>query len=223
MLFGCVLMDRLVRAGIKLGGKIAVSADAAGPGREDGLRVIATETTPLPVVLRRANKHSHNLMAECLFLRSAVEPGAPATWEKAAKTAAAVLQADYGLPAGQFHVADGSGFSRKNRVSPAALTSLLRAMAGKKAFVESLSIAGVDGTLQRRLAAPPCRGRILGKTGSLAGVSALSGYVLDRTGKPALAFSILINGRTRGKRRDAGGLQAAVCGILIRAVDAPAK
>jgi len=222
MLFGCVLMDRLVRAGIEFQGKIVVSRDPAGPWRADGLRVIATEATPLSAVLRRANKHSHNLTAECLFLRSAVEPGAPATWKKAAKAAAAVLQADYGLPAGQFRVADGSGLSGKNRVSPAAITSLLGAMAGQKAFLESLAIAGVDGSLEGRLAGPLCRGRILGKTGSLTDVSALSGYVLDRTGKPALAFSILINGRTRGKRHDAHGLQAAVCRVLTEAVDAPA-
>ena len=65
-------------------------------------------------------------------------------------------------------------------------------------------------------------GRVLyvGKTDSLAGVSTLSGYILDRTGTPKLAFSIIVNGPTSGKQYSAKRLQENICEILIRAVDA---
>jgi D-alanyl-D-alanine carboxypeptidase/D-alanyl-D-alanine-endopeptidase (penicillin-binding protein 4) len=159
-------------------------------------------------------------MAECLFLRSAVEPGSPATWERAAKVAEATLTGRYGLAAEEFRVADGSGFSRSNRVAAAAITRLLQRLAGEKIFVDSLAVAGVDGSLRRAQDLP--EGRILGKTGTLAGVSALSGYVTGSQGGPSLAFSILVNGRTAGKRHDAKGLQGGICHALVRLVDAPA-
>ena len=76
-LFGEALAERIIQAGIPFSGKIIVSsdpADAAGPG---GLQVIAKEKTPLSAAMSRANKHSLNMMAECIFLRSGVEKGRP--------------------------------------------------------------------------------------------------------------------------------------------------
>jgi D-alanyl-D-alanine carboxypeptidase/D-alanyl-D-alanine-endopeptidase (penicillin-binding protein 4) len=129
---------------------------------------------------------------------------------------------DYGLDRGSFTVADGSGYSRNNRVSPAALTALLRALAGEGHFFRSLPLSGVDGSLRHRLRGPTCRGRVRAKTGYIARVSALSGYILDRRGKPAIAFSILVNGSTHGKGYSAHRLQEAICEALVEAVDAPA-
>ena len=222
MLFACVMADRLIRAGIEIKGKLVVSTDRADAAADpEGLRIVAAQTTGLAEALWRANKHSLNMTAECLLLRSAVAPGEPASWPKAAEVATQVLQGHYGLAPTQFTVADGSGLSRRNRAAAAALTALLRAMAAERQFVRSLAVAGIDGSLSRRLTGSGCRGRILAKTGSLAGVSALSGYVLDRAEKPVLAFSILVNGQTRGKRHTARSLQDAVCKVLIRAVDQP--
>ncbi len=218
--FGCVLAERLARAGIAIKGNIVVTNDWR-PGKVKPLRPIATARTPLSDVLLRTNKQSLNMMAECLLLRSAVGGDEPATWKKAAETARKTLIADYGLKAGQFTVADGSGFSRRNRAAPMVLTTLLRKLSSEAIFVRSLSVAGADGSLRRRFAASPCRRRILGKTGSLNGVSALSGYVLDNAGKPKLAFSIIINGRTSGKGYNARTLQQNICELLVRAVDAP--
>lgn len=221
--FGCVLADRLARAGIGIAGGIRTSTQWGAPGSSsDKLKPIVTETTPLSAALGRANKQSLNMMAECLFLRSAVEADRPATWTTAARTAQKVLAADYGLDPSQFTVSDGSGLSKKNRASPAALTRLLRALAGWEQFARSLSVGGTDGSLRGRFTDPAARGRVLGKTGSLAGVSALSGYILDRAGRLAVAFSILINGRTRGKSCTAKGLEGQICRLLIGAVDAEA-
>ncbi len=221
VLFGCVLIERLLRAGIGINGKLVITSDPrAAPGQES-LEPIAEQVSPISAALSRANKQSLNMMAECLFLRSAVEPGVPADWSRAARTAARVLAEDYGLSGKAIRIADGSGLSRRNRAAPGAITSLLGAMVGERRFVDSLAVAGVDGSLEGRLAGPRCRGRVLAKTGSLAGVSALSGYVLDQAGKPALAFSILINGRTWGKSHTARGLQEEICETLVGWLDQP--
>ncbi len=217
-LFAAVLADRLVRAGIAVKGKIMFSND--WPVGYKDMQQIATAETPLASALLRANKQSLNMMAECIFLRSALTDGKPATWTKSAQVARKTLLADYGLKAGQFTVADGSGLSRRNRASAATLTTLLQKLASEKQFVRSLAIAGIDGSLRRKLAGP-AKGRILGKTGSLVGVSALSGYVLDRKAAPKLAFSIIVNGRTGGKGFSARSLQRDICEMLIRAIDAP--
>jgi len=214
-LFGCVLADRLARAGIGLAGRIVVGATRpVGP-----VRLIAEERTPLADALRRAEKDSLNMMAECILLRSAAGEGRAASWQRAARLARTVLIEDYGLDGGQFSVSDGSGLSRKNRASPAVLTRLLRALVKEPTFVRSLAVAGTDGSMRRRLRGP-CRGRVLAKTGSLAGISALSGYVLDRAGRPALTFSVLTNGRTYGGGLSAKVMEDRICRLLVRAVDA---
>ncbi len=221
MLFGLVLADRLVRGGVGFQGRVRVGADPAdarGPGR--GFRPVAVETTPLADALARANSRSLNMMAECLFLRSAVEDGRAATWETAAERARSVLRQQYGLGAKEFRLADGSGLSKANRATASALTRLLRALAGRKVFLDSLAVSARSGSLRRRLRRHP--GQVIGKTGSLAGASALSGYVLDRRGRPVVAFSILTNGRTRGKRWTAKRMEEAICEALIGFVDGEA-
>jgi len=219
VLFGCVLAERLARAGIEVNGRIRTTAEAAdAAGARAGFRPVATAETPLADVLARANTQSLNMMAECLFLRSAAGPGRPASWGSAARTAAEVLREAYGLDERRFRVADGSGLSKRNRVTPAAITRLLRALASEGPFVDSLAVAGRTGSARRRL--KRCRGRLRVKTGSLAGASALSGYVLDPSGRPAVAFSILTNGRTHGKKLTAKRMEDAICECLLRGLDA---
>ena len=203
MLFGRVLADRLARAGISIEGSIIRRSIAGGKGMlPAGTVVAAVHATPLPVVLGRMNKRSLNLTAECLFLRVAAHSLGQGTFPQAAEVATGVLTKHYGLPGDQFMVADGSGMSRNNRLSAAVTVTLLRRLAsGQNArlFLDSLSIAGVDGSLARRLTA--CRGRVIGKTGSLSGVSALAGYVLDGQGRPAVAFAVFCNNVRGGNWR----------------------
>jgi len=216
-LFAAVLADRLAKAGLLVTGDVLTSNDPAWsrpPAKQR--RTVAVETTPLRDVLRRCNKQSVNMMAECLLLRSAVEGETPADWKRAAQVATKALTDHYGLKVSQFKVADGSGYSRRNRVAPAAMTHVLKALASQRVFVRSLAVGGVDGSLKRRLT--HARGRVLGKTGSLAGVSALSGYVLDRRGEPAVAFAVFINGRVARAK----AFEDRLCGVLIEAVDAEA-
>jgi D-alanyl-D-alanine carboxypeptidase/D-alanyl-D-alanine-endopeptidase (penicillin-binding protein 4) len=211
VLLGRVLADRLARAGITLKGQIVVHPVLA-PDRSlpAGLVVIAKQASPLTVALARMNKNSLNLAAECVFLRAAADPAAPEAFASAAKNAAAVLVEKYHLPADQFALVDGCGLSHKNRLSPLAMAMLLRHLARSghaPVFLPTLAIAGVDGSLSKRLGA--CSGRFIGKTGTVAGVSTLAGYVLDGRGRPVVAAAIFC-GDPPGGRDQARQVQDAM-------------
>ena len=105
----------------------------------------------------------------------------------------------WGVPPGQFVVADGSGLSRMNLVSASMIVRILRAVArdpkGLDAFTATLPIAGKDGTLSGRMRATKAEGNVLAKTGTLTGVRALSGY-LTTAGGDHLVFSMIANNYT---------------------------
>jgi len=210
MLLARTLADRLARADVTIGGKLRAAASADVP--LDKARPVAQTSTPLSLVLHRANKQSQNMVAECMLLAAG-----DGTWAGSAVLAGKTL-ADLGLTQRQFVVADGSGYSRHNRVTPAAMTTLLTkalSMKGSDAFLASLAVGGVDGTMSRRLAGE-AKGRVLAKTGYIAGVSCLSGYVLDADGKPVYAFSVLVNKTT--DLSAARTFQDEVCDMLVKAM-----
>ena len=214
LLLGRVFADRLERVGVNLQGRVrTVTLDAC---RRPGAQLLSRTTAPLTTVLARANKRSLNLAAECVLLRSG-----DGTWAGSAAAMEKVLIESFGLSPGAVIVRDGSGLSAKNRVSPAAMTRVLSEMVRRPdsaVLLASLPIAGTDGTLQRRMAQPPVRGRVAAKTGYIAGASCLSGYALDTRGRPAIAFSILTRPKP-GKAWQAKRLQDAICLELVRWVD----
>jgi D-alanyl-D-alanine carboxypeptidase/D-alanyl-D-alanine-endopeptidase (penicillin-binding protein 4) len=101
-----------------------------------------------------------------------------------------------GVPPGSVRMVDGSGMSRGNRSAPKAFTSLLRYMFFQPLgaeFAQSLPYGGeANGSWRRRLATAPYAGNVFAKTGTLRGVSALSGYAKGVSGR-VYAFSILMN------------------------------
>jgi D-alanyl-D-alanine carboxypeptidase/D-alanyl-D-alanine-endopeptidase (penicillin-binding protein 4) len=218
LLAGRVLADRLARAGVELKGQIVkrriVAADRSLPA---GAVVLATHSMPLPAVLARTNKRSLNMGAECVLLRSAAAAG-EGTFAAAAKLANQVLARDYHMDPAQFSVADGSGMSRNNRLSAAALAGLLAELARgphAKVVLDSLAVAGVDGSLDDRL--KTLSGRVIGKTGTLTGVSTLAGYVLSKDGRPVIAFAIFCTGNDGAAA--ARDMQDALLTAWIQAVD----
>jgi D-alanyl-D-alanine carboxypeptidase/D-alanyl-D-alanine-endopeptidase (penicillin-binding protein 4) len=92
-------------------------------------------------------------------------------------------------------IVDGSGLSRKNLTTPAALVQVLQGI-GKspqaEVFRASLPIAGVNGTLKNRFLNTAAAGMVQAKTGSMTGISALSGYMNAPNYEP-LVFSIIVN------------------------------
>ena len=95
-----------------------------------------------------------------------------------------------------FAQVDGSGLSRHNVVSPSALVGLLRAMDGKSRLRDLLPVGGRSGTLRSRFKGTPAEGRVSAKTGTMSGVSALSGYLVHENASTfgTVTFSLLSNG-----------------------------
>jgi len=103
--------------------------------------------------------------------------------------------AQAGIEPGEMFFSDGSGLSREDLVTPNAVVKLLVFMAHTPkfdAYLDSLPVAGVDGTLGDRFTETRARGRIHAKTGTVEHVNALSGYMDLPSGK-RLVFSILGN------------------------------
>jgi D-alanyl-D-alanine carboxypeptidase/D-alanyl-D-alanine-endopeptidase (penicillin-binding protein 4) len=138
------------------------------------------------------NHPSDNFYAETLLKLLGARAGTGGSTTQGITAAQEVLE-QLGVRA---KMVDGSGLSRVDRVSPHQIVRLLAAMAGRREgslFRASLAAPGEWGTLQHRMTGTAARGACRAKTGTLIGVSALSGYCLDRAGH-TIAFSLLENG-----------------------------
>lgn len=187
----------LAAEGIDVRGHTRVArAPAQTPGgAAQGIRVVH-RSPPLADVAVRFMKDSQNLYGEALL--HALVSG-PASTLAERRIAVAEALAALGVPATDIQVADGSGLSRRNFLTPRVLVTLLRALDAprhREAVRRSLPIAGVDGTLERRMSGTPCQGRVRAKTGTLSHARALSGYLETGTGRE-IVFSVLANNHLR--------------------------
>ena len=195
------LRDALGARGIAVRGPAVdyddVAAELLRPAGEAASRTIAAAQSPaLRELAAVMMKDSHNLYAET-FLKAAGGHVAGLGTFSAGQLAVRAALVAWGLDPGDLVLADGSGLSRYNYATPEVLTRLLAALyadpAHRDPFVASLPRAGVDGTLERRLRRSRAEGQVMAKTGTLANVRALSGFVRTRDGEP-LAFTVLANG-----------------------------
>lgn len=157
------------------------------------LELATVESPPLQDLVIKANKFSNNFYAES-FLRilgTRSKQGAEDSGDRGLKVIASYLK-ELGIPSTSILLADGSGLSRQNLVTPKAMVQLLGIMSKEKSFRDSLAIAGVDGTLANRFKNTLAVGTLRGKTGNLSGVVALAGYLKPKD-YDELAFSITIN------------------------------
>lgn len=180
---------------------------------------LATCEHTLEQVLDRMMKKSDNLHAEAVFyhLAQAGKSAPYATAEEGAKMMEKLLVRT-GLTPSRYRIADGSGVSLYNYLSPSMLLALLK-YAWKHPHIyqplhRSLPIAGIDGTLQHRMkSGSPAHRRVWAKTGTLTGVVSLAGYARAQNGH-TLAF-VLINQNTL-KARPIRAWQDRFCGELCR-------
>ena len=193
MFFGGVLQRRLARAGIRIDEVRRIADDA--PVRNDA-KLLAVVESPLPVVLARCNKDSQSLFAEALLKRIGRQAtGRPGSWVHGSAAVRVFLSRHLGPDAAAVIIDDGSGLSRENRVTTRLMVELLSHMATDPAlgtiYKESMAIGGQDGTLRKRFRNAGLHGTVLGKSGWIKGVVALSGYLVydDRT----IAYSIILN------------------------------
>lgn len=169
-----------------------------------GARLIAVhQSPPLADVVHDINKFSNNVMARNLFLTlGAVEGKAPATTTKAAAAVKAFLRRS-GVYAPELALENGCGLSRDEHISALSLASLLQAANASpvaQPFVDSLPIAGVDGTMRHRLTNTPVDGNAHIKTGTLRDVRAIAGYVAAQTGETWIVVSLINDPHAAGAR-----------------------
>lgn len=144
--------------------------------------LLTCKQTCLLDILREQNKKSNNLFAETLFKIAAREAfQVPGTLENARK----LFEQFYG--ANNFVIADASGLSHNNLLNCDFLCDVLYRMRDNDCFRSTLSVAGKDGTLKKRLSGVSLQG----KTGTIAGVSGLCGYIKTKKGNEYI-FAILI-------------------------------
>ncbi len=199
-----VLAESLGAAGIPVDAQIkrdpTIRQQMLGRSGEPSQRwiPIAIHETPISTVLARANKDSMNLYAEALCKRIGfASSGLAGSWQNGTAAIAAFLQS-LGVAPTEFTIDDGSGLSKKNAISANAMARVLAHVfkgENRQVFIDSLSVAGSDGTLERRFRDSDLRGRVFAKSGYVAGVSSLSGYVKTKDER-WFAFAILMNSVT---------------------------
>jgi D-alanyl-D-alanine carboxypeptidase/D-alanyl-D-alanine-endopeptidase (penicillin-binding protein 4) len=200
-----VFAEALGARGIRVAGPVATSSEPLPAG----LRVLAAhDSPPLTEILKEINKPSQNLYTEML-LRLLGARAAGVGGVDAGREALAAFLEKLGLGKGA-SLQDGSGLSRTDLVTAHDLVGLLAAMHRHphgSVFRESLAVAGVDGTLERRLKGGAAEGRVFAKTGTLKQTNALAGYVRTRGGA-WLAFSIVVNHHTATGREATDAIDA---------------
>ncbi len=195
------------------------------PNYAGATRLLSHTSPPLARIVEVINKESQNLYAEQVLRTLAVvrprsDPDLdPASTEMGIETAR-LTYARAGVDTSRMQLVDGSGLSRMNLVTAEMTASLLRYMwrhpdiAVREAFLSSLPIGGVDGTLERRLRNGPAFRNARAKTGTLTGASTLSGYVTSAAGTPLL-FVLMGNNYTV-RAREAQRTQDAIVQTLAR-------
>ena len=183
------LKEALRNRGIRIRGRVGHADLSDAALAEDPLAAI--ESPAVAALIEETNVPSNNFFAEMLLKRVGAEGGKKGTRKRGSNKVEAFAE-DVGTDA---QAADGSGLSRKNAVSPEEVGKLLVAMAKDealaRAYRRSLPIAGREGTVADRMEGTAAAGNCATKTGTLDGVSALSGYC--DAGNRTLAFSVLMN------------------------------
>ncbi len=206
---GNVLHDQLSKRGVQVLGDVV-----AGKLPENAERIAAHTSPPLSKILALLNKPSDNLIAEVLLKTlGAVKKGTGTT------DAGAEVETEFfdeiGMDTDAMRIVDGSGLSRLNYITPRNLVTLLTYMHGHKdaqVYIDSLPIAGRDGTLRSRMKGTAAEGNVRAKTGYVSRVSSISGYLTTKGGEE-LVFSILMNHHLCANSQ-ATAVQNAICALL---------
>ncbi len=183
----------LFRRALKQAGVAVAGGTKLGAAGEDASPLASVDSPALASIVRTMDLESDNFVAEMLLK----ELGALQTNLGTSAAGGAVvmrLLGDAGVPLDGVRIVDGSGLSYSDRLTANTLVALLQAMWSdptlRPTLVRALPVAGVSGTLERRMRRGPARGAVLAKTGTTSIASALSGFVRDR-----YVFAILQNGR----------------------------
>ena len=197
LFFAQSLKDGLIARGIPVTGD-AVDGDDVAAEPEMALprrALVTTSSPPLREIATVLMKVSQNQYAETLLKATGASTSGLGTTGSGRRAAAETFTA-WGIPADGYVMSDGSGLSRYNYVAPSTITAILARMYAdprhREAFLSTLPVAGKDGTISTRMRKTRAEGNAVAKTGSIANVRSLSGYVRTRNGE-LLAFAIIAN------------------------------
>ena len=179
-------------------------------------RLLFNLQTPIDSVLKPMMKHSVNQAAESMFYQIGAQSKKPYVDRKvAAKYINQFIDKELHLNSDHYQIADGSGLSLYNYVTPDLLVKLLAyAYQHKEIYdhlYESLPIAGEDGTLKKRMKDTTAEKNVRAKTGTLDGISSLAGYATTANGHQ-LCFAIINAGQADND--EARDIQDEICRIL---------
>lgn len=181
-------------------GVVVRSAAVHGRAQPQAQELARVESPPVGVLVEEMLSRSDNDLAESLARLMAIRSGLPATFDGAGRALGRAVAA-LGLDAGGIRLVDGSGLSPDDRVRPVAVARLLALAAGPdhrelRPLLTGLPVAGFAGTLADRYRAGPAgtaAGAVRAKSGTLTGVSALAGVVVDDDGR-LIAFDVTADG-----------------------------
>jgi D-alanyl-D-alanine carboxypeptidase/D-alanyl-D-alanine-endopeptidase (penicillin-binding protein 4) len=194
-LVASLFRDALARHGVQVTGPTQTSVATPAGAQQ----LASHDSMPLSQLLTPFLKLSNNMHAEILVKTMGRVVSGAGTWA-AGRSVISQRLTTMGVASGTTYVADGSGLSRMDQLAPDQVISILRAARTKPWFptwYTALPIAGmsdpmVGGTLRSRMQGTPAAGNLHAKTGSMTGVSALSGYITSADGQP-LVFSLISN------------------------------
>lgn len=183
-----LLKEKLENAGITVSGSAIQDITPIGADQIDEISISLREFVSL------INKHSDNYFAECLFKIIGAEYSKIEGNSFYATQAILNFLDQNNIYSQGTEIVDGSGISRFDKVTPASVTGVLESMYFNlnsfEDFYNSLSVAGVDGTLRSRFTNTFAENNFHGKTGTLNGVTSLSGY-LKTKGNDDLIVSLI--------------------------------
>lgn len=210
--FGPTWIAMLQRAGINV--KDTEMRPAVCPIK-DTARPLCILSHSLSEVMLPVLKDSHNICAETVFYQTAAASGRRPAGRTDAQTQTSAFMTEAGIDPTQSVVADGSGLSLYNYTTAMTFVQLLahayRTPALYQALYPLLPVSSVDGTLKRRMKGTVAEGKVHAKTGSVSGISTLSGYLKAGNGHD-YCFCIMNQGLANGK--DGRDFQDNVCTIL---------
>lgn len=203
----------LGRAGLSIEGKIETKATP-----QNSILLASHASRPLCQIVEQMMKASNNLASDCLFKKLGENRfGAPGTWQKGSQAVREFLAQSVGLNTEKMVIMDGCGLSRYNLISAHQFVEFLRWMHHQfpccSEFMASLPISGIDGTLIKRLNHPEAKGKVRAKTGSMTGISSLTGYLTTKDGE-LIAFSILQNGFAGKANEYKSKIEDEICAFL---------
>jgi len=209
---GALFARALENQGVRFTGRVRSGATP------ESLACLALhESPPLYAMIQKMNKESDNFIAEMLFRQVSRDSFAFASPEPDTFNGVERNLHRMGFAPGSFKVADGSGLSRYNLCYPRMVAGVLTALYNdpllQTELLESLPLAGVDGTLYKRMQNGGNKIRVRAKTGTLTGISCLAGFAFGPDDK-TYCFAMMFNNYP-GKAAEVRRVQDAILERLL--------